>query len=230
MFGGPTTGTKMATLTSSNMPRCKKGNSNNNQKREQCKAVSIGDVPILTLDSLLARNDGVRGGPVSDRNVSLLKMDVQGFELRVIQGAWNLLSQPNRVKRIQFEFSPLMISQSSSNKLAPLKLLELMRKSKKLCFTVEQDPHMKSQQQDGIADPLMIGFEDFVKMHYDPGAECPLLGCASEVVCLPFVDASVESIKPMLEDLYKLLECSSDQLISQDTIEQFAQTLATSLS
>mmetsp|Transcript_33542 Transcript_33542/g.72618 ORF Transcript_33542/g.72618 Transcript_33542/m.72618 type:complete len:349 (-) Transcript_33542:16-1062(-) len=79
-------------------------------------------VPVLTGAVSVARLDDIFQPPYP--HIRLVKIDVEGFETKVVQGGWNLFSS-GAVKSVFFELSPFLISQHSSR----LELINLFRES-----------------------------------------------------------------------------------------------------
>ena len=82
-------------------------------------------VPKLTLDDALPWRD--IGAPF----VHFIKIDTQGWELRVLKGAMQLLAA-RRVRYLLFEFSPWLMQQQETGN--PLELLELLPQMGAVCF------------------------------------------------------------------------------------------------
>lgn len=74
------------------------------------KTIAVLDVPVVTLDAL-ASERGI------DR-VGLLKIDVEGFEDEVLEGARDLLTA-HRIDRVVFEFSPAFYRQRGLSETGP---------------------------------------------------------------------------------------------------------------
>ena len=181
IFHAKDSGTKMTSLASSNMPKGENGGAAPPQK--------VATVNVFTIDSLFNASSTLR-----DQTVSLLKIDAQGFEAKVVKGASELLlskSQPNLV--VQFEFVPKMITGAMKVGKGPgarrkgrhpgLELLEFMRASGRMCFQVSPIDNRQDTRHS------LIGFEDFTRMHML--GPCPTLGCSSELICIPHCIARV---------------------------------------
>ena len=82
-------------------------------------------VPKLTLDDALPWRD--IGAP----SVHFIKIDTQGWELKVLKGAMQLLAA-RRVRYLLFEFSPWLMQQEETGN--PLELLELLPQMGAVCF------------------------------------------------------------------------------------------------
>jgi FkbM family methyltransferase len=76
--------------------------------------IGVIDVPVVTLDAL-AFDRGI------DR-IGLLKIDVEGFEMDVLEGAASLLAA-RRIERVAFEFSPAFYRQRGLATTGPIELL-----------------------------------------------------------------------------------------------------------
>lgn len=81
-----------------------------------------GDVPVVRLDSIL---------PSWVRAVHLLKVDAQGFELRILRGALRWL-RAHRVRYTLFELSPWLMERDGGDD--PLELLGLLPGLGQVCF------------------------------------------------------------------------------------------------
>jgi FkbM family methyltransferase len=82
-----------------------------------------GSVPLITLDTSLPS--------WATKNVYLLKVDTQGYELRVLKGALNLL-QSMHVRYVLFEYSPVLMKRGQLGE--PLELLGLLPSLGYTCF------------------------------------------------------------------------------------------------
>jgi len=191
------TGTKMVSLIRNNMPRASK------LSNQHAPAHLVGNIQTLPIDLFLEGNASKR------LRVSLLKVDAQGYELNVLRGSSKFLDEQGRVDAVQCEFCPLMLYESevatrptimktsanhSSNssieiqadrRLAAVSLLELMRDSGRMCFQISNGIPLHPTNS--------LSFEDFVDAHLDPvNSTCPVLGCATEILCLPFCTTEEE--------------------------------------
>ena len=79
-------------------------------------------VPQVQLDTVL---------PSWVSTVHLLKIDTQGFELKVLQGAMVSLTA-HRFRHVLYEFSPWLMIQGGLGE--PMELLELLPRMSALCF------------------------------------------------------------------------------------------------
>jgi FkbM family methyltransferase len=82
-------------------------------------------VPKLTLDDALPWKD--IGAPP----VHFIKIDTQGWELKVLKGAMQLLAA-RRVRYVLYEYSPWLMQQQETGN--PLELLELLPQMGAVCF------------------------------------------------------------------------------------------------
>lgn len=107
------------------------------------------EVPVTTLDRFaLAQNI---------QRISLLKIDVEGFEPEVLRGASGLLSQ-GAIDLILFEYSPQFYQQRGIDPLAPLAVLDEYGYR---TLTIDGKPLdrsslSKTQQIDFLAEPRAV--------------------------------------------------------------------------
>ncbi len=81
------------------------------------KTVGTVEVPTVTIDQFCMENN--------IENISILKIDVEGFELEVLQGAESLLKN-NSIELILFEYSPDFYKQRDINSREILEYLQNM--------------------------------------------------------------------------------------------------------
>ena len=189
LYASPKTGTKMVSLAPGNMPKYQKGGQRNTLDPERGIAQKIGSTAVFPLDALFEGDSSLRRF-----NVSLLKIDAQGYEAHIIRGSKGIIS--TRINAIQLEFCPKMIHEASKAAAtagqttqnahhAAVELLDMMRLAGKACYQISpQAKGMKTQDLDHAQT-----FEDFVDAHFGPG--CPVLGCATELLCLPARSAAL---------------------------------------
>ena len=79
-------------------------------------------VPAVTLDSFL---------PAWVRSVHMLQIDVEGWELHVLQGAVALLRH-GKIRRVLFEFSPWRMERYKTGR--PIELLEFLPGLGAMCY------------------------------------------------------------------------------------------------
>jgi len=101
-------------------------------------------VPIRRLDTLVP----------SDKTVLFMKIDAQGYDYKVLQGAERLLAE-HRVKVLQIEFAVGLMPEKSKTAIA---LLQLMQRHGYRCVSCGDDP----TQGKGSPD-VPIFAEDFVR-------------------------------------------------------------------
>ena len=193
-------GTKMVSLSQGNMPGDKR-------TRKRLTGKKMAEVASFPLDALFSQDS-----PLRSRNVSLLKIDAQGFELNVVKGASEILTS-GRVGAVQFEFCPLMIHKSQqesgrrNNTLAGIELLERMRQAGKLCFQVQETSFSLLGN--------VASFERYAQVHFDEASTCGTLGCATEIICLPMCSSDAQNPEFLLktiENLSALSGCSTDKV------------------
>ena len=208
--------TPFATLTDSNMPFVPGSGEGANRKRAVPKRVSA--VATLRLDAVLRPNG-------SGAEVGLLKLDAQGHELRVLQGAQRLLCEAGAPEFVQLEFVPRMISHAAAEAFrtrtaitdasadqlpdaAPAQVLEMLRRSGRLCFGVPTSQLMRQQVH---APPGVVSTERYVAMHRYSGERaeteaCGSLGCHSELFCIPLCrDAGPSELEAAVRRLISAL-------------------------
>ena len=116
--------------------------------------VPLGDresqtVSTTTLDDFL---QNVR----SEDRIGLVKIDVQGFEVKVLRGMRKCLAE-RRVKNLFVEFTPHRISQAGD---APEELLEILRQSEMKAAVMNSTSGDRFQNLDTIESELRILKDD----------------------------------------------------------------------
>ena len=107
------------------------------------------EVPVLPLHKLL---------PKWLEHVEYLKIDTQGFELKVLRGCEELL-QEGRVRYVTYEFSPWLMKRAKSGD--PLELLRMMPRMGAICYNASPNwEHLR----DGAPTALEAWYE-----HLDGG-------------------------------------------------------------
>jgi hypothetical protein len=190
-------------------------------------------VKVIPIDALFNSSSSRFG----QSSVSLLKIDAQGYEARVIKGASQLLWSTSQPTAVQFEFVPKMILGASlvglgagskakhkARRGSPaLDLLDFMRDSGRMCF---QMSHIDGRDFSGEA---LIRFEDFVHMHLE--GPCPVLGCSSELICIPH--CSIEGTAPtseLVKALMGVAGCTRNDLDDSAVVASLAKGIVSSVS
>ena len=219
LYAAPNSGTKMVSLAPGNMPKRQKGGPRNSLDPERGIAQQIGSTAVFPLDALFEGNSALR-----KFNISLLKIDAQGYEAHIIRGAKDIMT--TRIHAIQLEFGQKMIHEASKvigslalttlnatrttdDAAAAVGLLDMMRLAGKNCYQISSEAK-GMQHQDFRHAP---SFEEFVDAHFGP--ECPVLGCATELLCLPARSAAYDDAHEdiaALKTVMKLAGCSKSVL------------------
>jgi len=108
-----------------------------------------------------------------DSDIWLLKMDLQGYELRAVQGATGLF-RDHTVAHIQTEFCPRLIARTHENDLregAPAAYLKLLWHNNFICFDVDPPTYAPALTSDRPA--ALSEFVDAMTRHGELGVAAP---------------------------------------------------------
>lgn len=117
-----------------------------------------GNIHMVTLDTVI---------PDWAQEIYFLKIDTQGFELNVLNGAIDLLKSA-RVRYVLFEFSPLLMLKGKTGD--PMELLKLLPNMGYTCFDMMGE-HLALPRP---SSPLSSYYTDLMGWHrYGAGVEHP---------------------------------------------------------